>query len=171
MPHAPINTHNPIRNVLFSSVQFSHIWLFATPWTAACQAFLSITKYWSLLRLKSIESVMPFNNPIYCRPLLLLPSIFPSIRVFSNEAALHIRCRKYWTHFSSQNSAIHGLIPGNLFPGTTLWESIFLGTVEYSVQFSHSVVSDSLRPHELQHTRPPRPSPIPGVHPNPCPLS
>ena len=83
----------------------------------------------------------------------------------------HITCIKYWTHFSSQNSAIHGLIPGNLFPGTTLWESIFLGTVEHSVQFSHSVVSDSLRPHELQHARPPCPSPTPRVYPNSCPLS
>ena len=65
--------------------------LFVTPWTAACQASLSITISWSLLKLTSIESVIPSNHLILCRPLLLLPSIFLSIRVFSNESALHIR--------------------------------------------------------------------------------
>ena len=74
----------------------SCVWLFATPWTAVCQAFLSITNYQSLLKLISIESVMPFNRVIHCHPLLLLPSIFPSIRVFSNELALCIRWPKYW---------------------------------------------------------------------------
>ena len=69
----------------------SHVWLLATPWTAACQASLSITISWSLLKLMSIESVMPSNHLLLCHPLLLLPSIFPSIRVFSNESALHIR--------------------------------------------------------------------------------
>ena len=67
----------------------------ATPWTAACQASLSITNSQSLLKLMSIELVMPSNHLILCRPLLLLPSIFPSIRVFSNEPALHIRWLKY----------------------------------------------------------------------------
>ena len=67
----------------------------ATPWTAACQASLSITYSQSLLKLMSIESVMPSNHLILCRPLLLLPSIFPSIRVFSNESALRIRWPKY----------------------------------------------------------------------------
>ena len=82
----------------FSSVQLlSCIWLFATPWTAARQASLSITKSQSLLRLMSIESVMPSSHLILCRPLLLLPSIFPSIRVFSNESVLHIRWPKYWS--------------------------------------------------------------------------
>ena len=81
----------------FSSVQsLRYVWLFATPWTAACQTSLSITNSWSLLRLISIESVMPSNHLILCRPLLLLPSIFPSIRVFSNESALCIRWPKYW---------------------------------------------------------------------------
>ena len=74
----------------------SCVQLFATPWTAVCQASLSITKYQSLLKLISIESVMPFNCVIRCHPLLLLPSIFPSIRVFSNELALCIRWPKYW---------------------------------------------------------------------------
>ena len=70
---------------------------FATPWTTVCQASLSITNSHSLLRLTSIESVMPSNHLILCRPLLLLPLISPSIRVFSNESALHIRWTKYWS--------------------------------------------------------------------------
>ena len=82
----------------FSSVQsLSCLRLFATPWTAAHQASLSFTNYRSLLKLKSIKSVMPSNHLILCRPLLLLPSIFPSIRVFSNESFLHIRWPKYWS--------------------------------------------------------------------------
>ena len=82
----------------FSSVQsLSHVWLFATPWTAACQASLSITYSWSLLKLMFTELVMPSNHLFFCCPLLLLPSIFPSIMVFSNESALHIRWPKYWS--------------------------------------------------------------------------
>ena len=77
-------------------VQFSHVRLFATPWTATCRASLSITNSQSLLKLMSIESVIPSNHLILCHPLLLLPSIFPSIRVFSNEAVLRIRWPKYW---------------------------------------------------------------------------
>ena len=68
-----------------------------TPWTAACQASLSITNSWSLFKLMSIESVMPSNHLILCHPLLLPPSIFPSIRVFSNESVLCIRWPKYWS--------------------------------------------------------------------------
>ena len=68
-----------------------------TPWTEACQASLSITNSWSLLKLMSIESVMPSNHLILCHPLLLLPSIFPSIRVFSNESVLRTRWPKYWS--------------------------------------------------------------------------
>ena len=75
----------------------SRVWLFATPWTAAHKAFLSIINPRSLLKLKSIESVMPSNHLILCCPLLLPPSIFPSIRVFSNESALSIRWPKYWS--------------------------------------------------------------------------
>ena len=82
----------------FSSVQLlSRARLFITPWTAAHQASLSITNSQSLLKLMSIESVMPSNHLILCRPLLLLPSIFPSIRVFSNESVLHIKWPKYWS--------------------------------------------------------------------------
>ena len=87
-----------IHNVDFSSVQsVSHVLLFGTPWTAAHQASLSITNSLSLLKLISINSVMPSNHLILCCPLLLLPSIFPSIRVFSNESVLHIRWPKYWS--------------------------------------------------------------------------
>ena len=75
----------------------SHVQLFATPWTAARQASLSITNSRSLLRLMSIESVMPSNHLILCCPLLLPPSIFPSIRVFSSESLLHMRWPKYWS--------------------------------------------------------------------------
>ena len=81
-----------------SSVQLlSCVQLFATPWTAARQASLSITNSWSLLKLMSTESVMPSNHLILCHPLLLPPSIFLSIRVFSNESLLHIRWPKYWS--------------------------------------------------------------------------
>ena len=82
--------------MIFSSVQsLSWVQLFATPWTATRQASLSITNSWSLLM--SIESVMPSNHLILCYPFLLLPSVFPSIRVFSNESALWIRWPKYWS--------------------------------------------------------------------------
>ena len=75
----------------------SHVWLFATPWTAALQASLSIINSWSLLKIMSIASVMPSNHLMLCHPLLLLPSIFPSIRVFSNELVLRIKWPKYWS--------------------------------------------------------------------------
>ena len=83
----------------FSSVQSSccHVQLFAIPWTAACQASVSITNSLSLLNLMSIESVIPSNHLILCHTLLLLPTIFPSIRVFSNDSVLHIRWPKYWS--------------------------------------------------------------------------
>ena len=92
-----------MENVIFQDTQFSsvqsfrHVRLFATPWTAAHQASLFITNSRRLLRLMSIESVMPCNHLILCHPLLLLPSIFPSIRVFSSESALRIRWPKYWS--------------------------------------------------------------------------
>ena len=83
---------------VFRSLQsLSCVQLFATPWTAARQAALSITNSWSLLTLMSIESMMPSNYLILCRPLLLLPSIFPSIRVFFSESVLCIRWPKYWS--------------------------------------------------------------------------
>ena len=95
----------------FSSVQLlSHVQLFVTPWTAAYQASLSITNSQSSPKPMYIESVIPFNHLILCHPLLLLPSIFPSIRIFSNESALHIRWPKYWS-FSFNIS------PSNEHPG------------------------------------------------------
>ena len=116
------------RQIQFSSVQFSslqslsRVQLFATPWTAAGQASLSITNSWSLLKLMSIELVMPSNHLILCCPLLLLPSIFPSIRVFSNESVLHIR----WQSIGA--SALASVLPMNIqdwFPlGWTGWISL-----------------------------------------------
>ena len=96
-------------SVLFSSVT-SHVQLFATPWTAAHLASLSITNSRSLLKLMSIESVMPSNHLILCHPLLLLPSIFPSIRVFSNESVPPDRWPMYW-------SFIFNISPSNEYPG------------------------------------------------------
>ena len=95
----------------FSSVQLlSHVLLFVTPWTAVHQASLSFPISWSLLKLMSIESVMPSNHLILCYTLLLLPSIFPSIRVFSNESVFRILWPKYWS-FSFNIS------PSNEYPG------------------------------------------------------
>ena len=97
----------------YSSVQsLSHVRIFAIPWTAARQASLSVTISWSLLKLMSIALVMPSNYLFLCSPLLLLPSIFASIRVFSNESVLHIRWPKYWSFsFSvSPSNEYSGLI-------------------------------------------------------------
>ena len=106
-----------IRMKIHSSVQsLSHVELFSTPWTAARQASLSITNSQSPLKLMSIESVMPSNRLILCRPLVLPPSIFPSIRVFSNELVLHIRWPKYWSFsFSvSLSNKYSGLISSRM---------------------------------------------------------
>ena len=100
-------------SVQFSSVQsLSHVRLFATPWTATCQASLSITNSQSLLKLMPTELVMPSNHLILCHPFLLLPSIFPSIKIFSNESALRIRWPKNWSfYFNMSPSNEHsGLI-------------------------------------------------------------
>ena len=97
--------------LLLLVVQFlSYVWLFTTPWTAACQASLSFTISKSMFKLMSIEPVMPSNHLILCHPLLLLTSIFPSIQVFSNESALCIRCPKYW-------SFILSISPSNEYSG------------------------------------------------------
>ena len=101
----------PIFTFLFSKVQsLSHVQLFGTLWTAASQASLSITNSWNSFKLMSIQSMMPSNHLILCRPLLFSPSIFPSIRVFSNESALLIWWPKYWS-FSFNIS------PSNEHPG------------------------------------------------------
>ena len=102
-----------MHSVWLSSVQLlSCVQLFVTSWTAARRASLSITKSWSLLKLISMESVMPCNQLILCRPLLLPPSIFPSLRVFSDESVLRIRWPKYWSFsFSiSPSNEYSGLI-------------------------------------------------------------
>jgi len=99
--------------VSFSSVQMlSHVQLFVIPWTAALQASLSITNSWNLLKLMSIRSMMPSNHLILCHPLLFLPSIFPSIRVFSSQSVLHMSWPKYWSFsFSiSPSNEYSGLI-------------------------------------------------------------
>ena len=99
------------RSVQVSSVQsLSRVRLLATPWTAARKSSLSITNSWSLLKLTSIASVMPSNHLILCHPLLLLPSIFPSIRVFFSESVLCIRWPKYW-------SFIFNISPSNQYSG------------------------------------------------------
>ena len=129
----------------FNSVQLlSRVQLFVTPWTTACQASLSITNSRSLLKLMSIELVMPSNHLILCHPLLFSPSIFPSIRVFSNESALRIRWPKYWSFsFNISPSDEHsGLIPlgwtgwislpskglSRVFSNTTVQRHQFFGT-------------------------------------------
>ena len=95
----------------FSSVQsLSRLQLFATPWTVAHQASLSITNSWSLLKLMSIKSLMPSNHLILCHPLLFLPSIFPSMSVFSNKLALHNRWPKYWGFSINTSKEYSGLI-------------------------------------------------------------
>ena len=97
--HIHMHTHSSVQSL-------SRVQLFMTPWTSARQASLSITNSWSLPKLMSIESVMPSSHLILCRPLLLLPPIFPSIRVFSNESVLCIRWPKYWS-FSFSISPSH----------------------------------------------------------------
>ena len=140
------------------SVQFSCVRLFVTLWTATCQASLSITNSWSLLKLMSIASVMPSNHLILCRTLLLLPSIFPSIRVFSNESALCIRWPKYWSFsFSISPSneysrlisfrmdwldllAAQGTLK-SLLQHHSSKASILQGSAFFIVQLSHSYVT------------------------------
>ena len=95
-PHASVNSRVLQLRPRQSAKSLSHVRLFVTPWTAAHQASTSITSSQRLLKFMSIESVIPSNHLILCRPLLLPPSIFPSIRIFSNESALHIRWPKYW---------------------------------------------------------------------------
>ena len=150
------NSHSiSMRYVFFSSVQsLSRVQLFATPWTAACQASLSITNSQSLLKLVSIESVMTSSHLILCRPLLLPPSIFPSIRVFSNESALHIRWPKYssfsfnispsneysrlisfrmdWLDLLAVQGTLKSLLQHHNSKASILWRSAF-----FIVQLSH----------------------------------
>ena len=139
----------------FSSVQLlGHVWLFVTPWTAACQASLSITNSQSLLKFMSIESVMPSNHLILCWPFLLLPWIFPSIRVFPNESVLHIRWPKYSSFSfsispSNESSGFisfridwFDLLPvqgtlKSLYQHHSLKASVLQGSAFFMVQVSH----------------------------------
>ena len=119
-------------------VQFlDHVWCFVTPWTVALQASLSFTVSWSLLRLMSIELVMLSNGLILCHPLLLLPSVFPYIGVFSNESALCMRWPKYWSFSSS-------ISPCNEYSGLISfrmdWFDLFViqGTLKSLLQYHSS---------------------------------
>ena len=159
--------HLCLHSVQFSSVQLlSRVRLFVTPWTAARQASLSITNSWSLLNLMSIESMMPSNHIILCRPLLPLPSIFHSIRVFSNESVLGIRWPKYWS-FSFNISAsneysglislrIDGLISlqskglSRVFSNTTVEKHQFFGSQLYSPILTS--IWDSWENHSFDYT-------------------
>ena len=116
--------------LFLSSVQLlSHVQFSATPWTAACQASLSITNSQSLLKLMFIESVMLSNHVTLCHPLLLPPSIFPSIRVFSNESVLHIRWPKYWSFSFS-------ISPSNEFSGLISFRTDWLNLLGLADLFS-----------------------------------
>ena len=159
----------------------------ATPWTAAYQAplFSAITQ--SLLKFMSLESVMLSNHLILCHPLHLLPSIFPSIKVFSSELAVHIRWPKYWSfNFTiSPSNEYSGLISFRTdwfdsYLYKYWWQAKFLVQIEWFlskmvlIEFKSSfcsVVSDSLQPYGLQLTRCPCPSSSFWVHSNSCPLS
>ena len=127
-------------HIYISSVQsLSHVQLFENPWSVAHQASLFISNSWSLLKPMSMESVMPSNHLILCRPLLLLPSIFPSIRVFSSESALHIRWPKYWSFsFSISPSNEHsGLIPSLLSLALMVMQSTELSSLHYILAGSY----------------------------------
>ena len=130
-----------ILDIQFSSVQLlSHVWLLVTPWIVARQASLSITNSRSSLRLMSTESVMPSSHLILCLPLLLLPPIPPSIRVFSNESTLRMRWPKYWSFSSS-------IIPSKEIPGLISFRIDWLdllavqGTLKHLLQHHSSKVS------------------------------
>ena len=124
--------YKPSTALIFLSVvvqSLSHAQLFVIPWTATCQPSLSFIMSQRFLKLMSIESVMLSNHLILCRPLLFLPSIFPSIRVFSNQSALRIRWPKYWSFiFPNQGLNLHLLslaLTGEFFITSATWEALF----------------------------------------------
>ena len=130
----------------FSSVQsLSRVWLFATSWIAACQASLSITNSWSSLRLTSIESVMPSSHLILCHPLLLLPPIPPSIRVFSNKSTLRIRWPKYWSFSFS-------IIPSKEIPGLISFTMDWLDLLAVQGTFKSLLQHHSSKASILRHS-------------------
>ena len=167
-----------LRQLQFSSVQLlSHVQFSATPWTAACQASLSITHSQSLLKLMSITLVMPSNHLILCRPLFLPPSMLPASGAFqmsqffvSGGQSTGVDC-----HFLLQGIfPTEGLNPGLPHCRQTLYSLSHQGNPQIHVervylQFSRSVVSNSLRPHGLQHARLPCPSPTPRACSDSCP--
>ena len=124
----------------------SHVWFFATPWTAPCQASLSFTISWHLLKLISIESMMTSNCLVLCHPFLLLPSIFPSIRVFSNESVVRMRWPKYWS-FSFSISPSNEYSP--LFSFRIDWSDLLTvqGTLKSLLQ--HPVIISVKNFHQL----------------------
>ena len=126
-------------------LQFIHVRLFVTPWTAACQASLSIAKSRSLLKLMSIKSMMPSNHLILCHPLLLLPSIFPSIRLFSNESVLHIRWPKCWS-FSFRIS------PSNEYSGLISFRTDWLDLLAVQGTLKSLLQHHSSKASILQHS-------------------
>ena len=114
--------HNEFSRVISSVQLLSHVRLFVTPWTVAHQASLSVTNSWNLLKLMSIKLVMPSNHLILCHPLLLPPSIFPSIKVFSNRSAFPNRWPKYWSFsFNISPSNAHSVM---ISLGWTGWISL-----------------------------------------------
>ena len=128
------------------SVQsLSRVRLFVTPWTVARQASLSITNSRSLLRLMSIEPVMPSNHLIFCCPLLLLPSIFPSIRVFSNDSVLRIRWPKYW-------SVSFSISPSNEYPGLISFRMDWLDPLDVQATLKSLLQHHSLKVSILRHS-------------------
>ena len=140
--------------IQFSSVQLlSHVWLFAVPWTTTRQAFLAITTSWSLLKFISFKSLMPSNHLLLYLPILLLPSTFPNINVFSNESAFPTRWPKYWS-FSFNNSPSHEYSDWFLL-GRTSWISlqpkglsrVFSNTIIQKHQFFSAQVSLESKSH------------------------
>ena len=130
-----------------------HFRLFVTPWTAACQASLSITSSQNLLKFMSIESVMPSNHLILCYPLLLLTSIFPSIRVFSNESAIHIRWAKFWS-FSisiSPSNKYSGWFPLRLMSLISLQSKRLLRVLSSTTIQKHQFFSAQLSLWSISH--------------------
>ena len=148
-----------ISHIIFSSVQsLNCVWLFVTPWTTVRQASLSITYSQNLLKLMSLESAMPSNHLILCRPLFLLPSIFPSIRVFSNESAFRIRWPKYWSFsFNISPSKDHsGLISFRMDRPRNSQESSptpqFKSINSSALSFLHSPTLTSIHDHWKNHS-------------------
>ena len=139
-------SNNPRLALSFSSVQsLSHDRLLETPWTAAHQASVSITNSWSLLKCISIASVMPFNHLILCCPLLLPPSILPSIRVFSNELVLHIRWPKYWSFSFS-------ISPSNEYSGLISFRTDWFDLLADQGTFKSLLQHHSSKASILQHS-------------------